>query len=101
MINIVPLNDRINAVSNGEVQGRHFTGGFLGQSGARIWLFVGFVLGFSSIIAATWILFAAYLLPESVRALYPGIALFLQNLFIICGSLIYKFGRNEDSSYIP
>jgi hypothetical protein len=87
---------RINAVSNGQVQGESFTNGFFGQSGARIWLFVGFVLGFSSIIAATWILFAAYLLPTTVRALYPGVALFLQNLLIIGGSLTYKFGRTED-----
>lgn len=78
------------------MQGEGFTSGFLGQRGSRIWLFVGFVLGFSSIIAATWILFAAYIMDHNQQLIYPGFALFLQNLFIISGSLVYKFGRTED-----
>ena len=27
---------------------------------------------------------------------YPGVAFFLQNLFILASSIIYKFGRTED-----
>ena len=30
------------------------------------------------------------------RTVYPGFALFTQNLFIIGASMIYKFGRSED-----
>lgn len=29
-------------------------------------------------------------------ATYPGVAFFLQNLFILVSSIIYKFGRTED-----
>jgi hypothetical protein len=28
--------------------------------------------------------------------IYPGVAFFLQNLFIFLSSLVYKFGRTED-----
>ncbi|XP_015781391.1 transmembrane protein 50A [Tetranychus urticae] len=85
----------INAVSNGQVRGESYNTGFLGQKAARTWLFVGFVLGFSSIIAATWILFAAYVIPNK-QVIYPGIGLFLQNILIFAGSLVFKFGRSED-----
>ncbi|RWS27080.1 transmembrane protein 50A-like protein [Leptotrombidium deliense] len=85
----------INAVSNGQVRGESYTNGFFGQRAARIWLFIGFVLGFGSIIAAIWILFAAYVIPER-KLIYPGIGLFLQNILIFAGSLIFKFGRTED-----
>ena len=27
---------------------------------------------------------------------YPGVAFFMQNLFILVSSIIYKFGRTED-----
>jgi len=85
----------INAVSNGQVRGESYTNGFLGQRGARIWLFIGFVLGFGAIIAAVWILFAAFVIPGKDQA-YPGVGLFLQNVLIFAGSLIFKFGRSED-----
>lgn len=32
----------------------------MGPRGARLWLFLGFVVGFASLIAACWILFANY-----------------------------------------
>ncbi|XP_074602106.1 transmembrane protein 50A [Brevipalpus obovatus] len=86
----------INAVSNGQVRGESYHTGLLGQRAARIWLFIGFVLGFGSIIAATWILFAAYVIPNKT-VIYPGIGLFLQNVLIFSGSLLFKFGRTEDS----
>jgi len=85
----------INAVSNGQVRGESYTTGFMGQRGARVWLFVGFVLGFGSIIAAVWILFGSYVIANR-NVIYPGIGLFLQNILIFAGSLIFKFGRTED-----
>lgn len=27
---------------------------------------------------------------------WPGVALLMQNVFILIGSLVYKFGRNEE-----
>ncbi|OQV22684.1 putative Transmembrane protein 50A [Hypsibius exemplaris] len=93
----------INVVSNGQVRGEGYSDGCLGQKGARIWLFLGFVMGFSALIAATWVLFQNYVVgpidasgahnapPRS----WPGVGLFLQNLFIFLGALVYKFGRSE------
>jgi len=86
----------INAVSNGQIRGDSYTSGFLGQHGARVWLFIGFVLGFGAIIAAVWILFGVYVIPDNVTHLYPGIGIFFQNMFIFLGSLMFKFGRTED-----
>ncbi|MBZ3882128.1 Transmembrane protein 50A [Sciurus carolinensis] len=50
----------INAVSNGQVRGDSYSEGCLGQTGARIWLFLGFMLAFGSLIASMWILFGGY-----------------------------------------
>ena len=40
-------------------------------SGARIWLFTGFLLGFSVLIAAAWILFGLYVVhgPSMYRVM--------------------------------
>ncbi|XP_065563031.1 transmembrane protein 50A-like [Artemia franciscana] len=85
----------INSVSNSQIRGDSYSNGCLGQSGARIWFFVGFLLGFGALIASCWILFEAFVIP-GVDNQYPGVALFLQNFLIFLGSLIYKFGRSED-----
>ncbi|KAL9867461.1 LOW QUALITY PROTEIN: transmembrane protein 50B, partial [Geothlypis trichas] len=49
----------INAVSNAQVRGDSYSDGCLGRTGARIWLFIGFML-IGSLIASMWILFGAY-----------------------------------------
>lgn len=91
----------VNAVSNGQLTGEAYTTGCLGTNGVRIWFFFGFLLGFGSLIGASWILFGEYVAytdkntfkPEHT---YPGVAIFLQNACIFLASLIYKFGRSED-----
>ncbi|KAL0605093.1 Transmembrane protein 50A [Plecturocebus cupreus] len=55
----------INAVSNGQVRGDSYSEGCLGQTGARIWLFIGFMLAFGSLIASMWILFGGYVAKGS------------------------------------
>jgi len=88
----------INSVSNGQLRGDSFTEGCAGPRSARLWLFTGLVIGFASLIAAGWILFAGYAVFDPSRhagSLY-GVAVFLQNLFIFGSSLVYKFGRSED-----
>uniref|UniRef100_A0A8J8XSG2 Transmembrane protein 50A n=3 Tax=Boreoeutheria TaxID=1437010 RepID=A0A8J8XSG2_RAT len=85
----------INAVSNGQVRGDSYSEGCLGQTGARIWLFIGFMLAFGSLIASMWILFGGYVAKEKA-IVYPGIAVFFQNAFIFFGGLVFKFGRTED-----
>ncbi|GCB80029.1 hypothetical protein scyTo_0016086, partial [Scyliorhinus torazame] len=84
----------INAVSNGQVRGDGYSDGCLGRTGARIWLFIGFMLMFGSLIASMWILFGAYVVPKA--NVYPGLAVFFQNALIFFSSLIYKFGRTEE-----
>jgi len=50
----------VNAVSNGQLRGDSYTEGCLGVRSARIWFFFGFLLGFASLIGASWILFGEY-----------------------------------------
>jgi len=38
-------------------------------AGARVWLLFGFLLLFGSLIAASWILFGAYVVPGNVSNL--------------------------------
>ncbi|XP_059479939.1 transmembrane protein 50A isoform X2 [Neocloeon triangulifer] len=85
----------INVVSNAQVRGDAYTNGCMGPRGARVWLFIGFVLGFVSVFAACWILFADFI-PDDKKSTYPGVGLFLQNIFIFIASLLFKFGRSED-----
>ncbi|CAH1646830.1 unnamed protein product [Spodoptera littoralis] len=86
----------VNSVSNAQVRGETYTGGCMGPRGARLWLFLGFVVGFASLIAACWILFANYVNAGSTKSAWPGVSLFMQNAFIFAGSLVFKFGRTED-----
>lgn len=93
----------VNAVSNSLLRGEGFTDGCLGPVGARIWFFFGFMMGFGSLIGACWILFGEYVYISDnanntfkPQTTYPGVAFFLQNLFIFVASLMYKFGRTED-----
>ncbi|XP_054470846.1 transmembrane protein 50B [Anoplopoma fimbria] len=84
----------INAVSNGQVRGDAYGEGCLGRTGARLWLFIGFMMMFGSLIASIWILFGGYVVAKKEVA--PGLAVFFQNAFIFFSTLIYKFGRTED-----
>ncbi|XP_016315174.1 transmembrane protein 50A-like isoform X1 [Sinocyclocheilus anshuiensis] len=87
----------INAVSNGQVRGDSYSDGCLGQTGARVWLFIGFMLAFGSLIASMWILFGGFVVTDKKDlSVYPGIAVFFQNAFIFFGGLVFKFGRTED-----
>ncbi|KAH0624856.1 hypothetical protein JD844_032719 [Phrynosoma platyrhinos] len=70
----------INAVSNAQVRGDSYGDGCLGRTGARVWLFIGFMLMFGSLIASMWILFGAYV-TQNINV-YPGLAVFFQNALI-------------------
>ncbi|XP_059177009.1 transmembrane protein 50B-like [Physella acuta] len=85
----------INSVSNGQIRGESYTTGCLGQTGARVWLFIGFLLAFGALIAASWILFGFYVVGN-VKPDWPGIAVFLQNALIFFSAFVFKFGRTED-----
>ncbi|KAK5648744.1 hypothetical protein RI129_003636 [Pyrocoelia pectoralis] len=85
----------VNSVSNAQIRGDAYEGGCLGPRGSRIWLFLGFVMGFASVIASCWILFGNFV-GSNVISQWPGVGLFLQNALIFVSSLIFKFGRSED-----
>jgi len=91
----------VNAVSNSLLRGEGFTDGCLGPVGARIWFFFGFMMGFGSLLGSAYILFGEYVHDDEAKTFnpkytYPGVAFFLQNLFIFFASITYKFGRSED-----
>jgi len=87
----------VNAVSNGQVRGDGYSEGCLGQTGARIWMLIGFLLAFGSLIGSMWILFGVFVVnPADGRVVNPGVSIFLQNAFIFFSTMIFKFGRTED-----
>ncbi|CAH0552094.1 unnamed protein product [Brassicogethes aeneus] len=83
----------VNSLSNAQIRGDAYEGGCLGPRGSRVVLFLGFVIGFASVIASCWVLFAGFADSDTK---WPGVALFLQNALIFIASIIYKFGRTED-----
>ncbi|KAM4772668.1 transmembrane protein 50A-like [Rhinophrynus dorsalis] len=85
----------INVVSNGHVHGERYIDGCLGQTGARIWLFIGFMLSFGYLITSMWNLFGGYV-AKVVTQVYPGVVVFFQNAFIFFGGIVFKFDRTED-----
>ncbi|CAH0386118.1 unnamed protein product [Bemisia tabaci] len=89
----------VNIVSNAQIEGDSYSGGCFGSRGARAWLFMGFVLGFASVIASCWILIADFLGPGSKSNTWVGVSLFIQNFLIFAASLVYKFCRVDDFVY--
>ncbi|XKL65163.1 hypothetical protein PGB90_005249 [Kerria lacca] len=86
----------VNLISRSQIHGDS-SGGYFDTNVARAWLFVGFVLGFASVIASFGIFFANFF-PKDISKT-PGIELFLQNILIFLSSIIYKFGRTEEESF--
>lgn len=72
----------------------------MGGRGIKVFLFTGFVLGFTSIIATIWIMIAEFTVNESRTDKYPGYALLMHNVFIFLATLIYKFGPPTESDYL-
>uniref|UniRef100_A0A182PUU3 Transmembrane protein 50A n=1 Tax=Anopheles epiroticus TaxID=199890 RepID=A0A182PUU3_9DIPT len=92
----------VNAVSNEMLHGTGalYTGGIIGGGGIKVFLFIGFVLGFTSIIAAVWIMIAEFAVNETRTDKYPGYALLMHNVFIFLATLIYKFGAQTENEYL-
>lgn len=85
----------VNAVSNAQVRGESYDSGCLGQTGARLWMLVGFLLLFGGLIGACWVLFGKYVVSDETNV-WPGVAIFLQNAFIFFSAIVFKFGRVEE-----
>ncbi|XP_052894909.1 transmembrane protein 50A [Anopheles moucheti] len=91
----------VNAISNDMLHAEAaYTGGVLNGSGIKVFLFAGFVLGFTSIIAAIWIMIAEFAVNESRTDKYPGYALLMHNIFIFLSTLIFKFGPPPENEYL-
>ncbi|XP_055357826.1 transmembrane protein 50A-like [Paramacrobiotus metropolitanus] len=66
---------------------------------SRFIIFTGFMIGFSCVIAAVWIMFQDYVKFKGHLSAWPGVALFLQNLLIFSSAVIWKIGR-RDNDYL-
>ncbi|KAL3274136.1 hypothetical protein HHI36_015550 [Cryptolaemus montrouzieri] len=89
LINLIPL-----AALQGSV---HYSYGALrGKGTAVLCLFLGLMAAFGTMIGATYIWIAEFLLDKSVIQ-WPGYAILLQNLFIFISNLSFRFGRQETS----
>lgn len=58
-------------------------------AGARLWLFIGFMMMFGSLIASIWILFGAYVVPSEC---HPDSPLFLS---LVCPSWTFSLSGNS------
>ncbi|MCL4132227.1 UNVERIFIED_CONTAM: hypothetical protein GTU68_037940 [Idotea baltica] len=85
----------VNSINNNQIGGEAITEGCLGPTGSRIWFFLGLMLSFGSVIGACAILFAGYVIPK-YEYQWPGVAIFLQNMFIFLSSITFKLGRVEE-----
>lgn len=56
-ISLFMVNSVTQAQLNGDVG---YAGGCMEARGARIWIFIGYVLGFAAIIAAIWVMVASF-----------------------------------------
>lgn len=63
---------------------------------AVLFLFVGLMVGFGSMIGATYILVNDFLLRPKMHQ-WPGAGIFLQNLFIFSANMLFKFGIIPES----
>eukprot|EP01121_Diplochlamys_sp_Union-15-3_P019891 TRINITY_DN75_c0_g1_i4.p1 TRINITY_DN75_c0_g1~~TRINITY_DN75_c0_g1_i4.p1 ORF type:complete len:149 (+),score=23.77 TRINITY_DN75_c0_g1_i4:60-506(+) len=89
----------INAVSWTDLQG--FGLGSIDddvQKRARIWLFVSFTVGFGCLIASIWLGIDHWFIPENRDkndryTIWPGVALILQNAFILLSAVLYRFSK--------
>jgi Uncharacterised protein family (UPF0220) len=79
-----------------QLEGNAYDGGCIGPHGAKLWLFTGFVIGFAAIIASIWIMVDEFTSVAGANV-WPGVALLLQNSFILVSSLVYKFGRTSEN----
>ena len=85
IVNMIPID-----VITGE---SYYDGATL--AARRTCLFISFVFSFGSLIASIWIMVAGFLNDNAVKNKFPGISIFLQNLFIFLSAMLFKFGRAQ------
>ncbi|KAG8459373.1 hypothetical protein KFE25_013009 [Diacronema lutheri] len=65
---------------------------------AKCWVFSAFVVAFSGVIGAVWIMVNENNAPSGEGSMWPAVAGLLQNVFIFLGSLIFRFARMQQES---
>jgi len=61
----------------------------------RVWLFLSFIISFSGVAAAIWIMAAVYMPPHNKGNDWPGIALTIQNALIFVSSIFLLGARSS------
>jgi hypothetical protein len=61
----------INSVTNNQIRGESmYSDGCFGKSLARIWIFIGFLLSFGSLIGSIWIFFDHYVYQSDILTFF-------------------------------
>ena len=60
---------------------------------ARAWLFVSYVVSFSSVVGAVWVLLGDYALNPDVLNVWPGVAGLFQVTLILGAALLFFVSR--------
>lgn len=81
-ISLFMVNSVTQAQLNGDVG---YSGGCMEARGARIWIFIGYVLGFAAIIAAIWVMVASFNSSGECYDSLCSVAYYIMGLFVhIC-----------------
>eukprot|EP00048_Salpingoeca_helianthica_P015309 m.226090 g.226090 ORF g.226090 m.226090 type:complete len:158 (+) comp16875_c0_seq1:1334-1807(+) len=86
----------VNAVSIRQGDSSIYTSGKLGSAGVRAWMFFGLMISFGALASAIWVMVAHYI-TAAHQSDYAGLALFFQNFCILLSSILFKFGRTDDT----
>eukprot|EP00039_Didymoeca_costata_P018457 m.333529 g.333529 ORF g.333529 m.333529 type:complete len:160 (+) comp17166_c0_seq1:171-650(+) len=88
----------VNSVSPQMLEGDVYTDGKCGSGGAKVTLIFGLMMSFGCLIAGIWLMAQEYI-EKSQGNEYAGVCLMLQNLMIFLSSMMFKFGRTEESAW--
>lgn len=84
----------VNIIPNSALQD-DYGDRLVGRRASFVCLFFAFLMAFSCVIAASWILFGAYVATQS-STIWPGAAILVQNVLLCASSFIFRFGRKMD-----
>lgn len=88
----------VNSISNSRFRGDYYRDGCVGSVLARVILFLSFLFVFGSVIAGAWIMIALYIIPNAT-SVYPGVAVFLQSVFIFARLFFNLIDRKTEIIY--
>eukprot|EP00028_Trichosphaerium_sp_Am-I-7-wt_P014412 CAMPEP_0168508360 /NCGR_PEP_ID=MMETSP0405-20121227/73_1 /TAXON_ID=498012 /ORGANISM="Trichosphaerium sp, Strain Am-I-7 wt" /LENGTH=139 /DNA_ID=CAMNT_0008525491 /DNA_START=53 /DNA_END=472 /DNA_ORIENTATION=+ len=89
----------VNLVSWTDLDGFGF-GDDGSQKRTRFWLFGSFSIMFGALFAAVWLGIDHWFMKKDVPNSWPGIALILENVIIMCSALMYRFAKTPGDDYM-